>query len=224
MNGGSLPLFTASILLVMVSAASAELPRCQCSYKDWVGDCKAKLEQKGKWIKVISNTQQCSRIEWLIDGEPHLTIVTDGAGMKEWLGKAEKPTLIVESCKICKDSKTQPSGRTPPRPVRGKVGRREVSGTWQFTHGCAGDSETLTLIIAGDTRATFSGGYHKATVTSFSRDDNRVNIVAGYPSWLFFQRYRVEYTGTLSANGDSMSGTYTQTATSDVCPWSARRQ
>ncbi len=53
---------------------------------------------------MISSAQQCSRVDWFLDGEPKVTIVTDGAEMEEWLGQANAPKLTVQSCKVCRDT------------------------------------------------------------------------------------------------------------------------
>jgi len=101
-----------TILFFLFTALTAQSKtRCQCTYKDWVGDCKAKVEFKGNWFKVISDTQQCSRVDWYIGEDPQLTIVVDGAEMEEWLGQAKSPQLVIQSCKICKDSNYPDSAR-----------------------------------------------------------------------------------------------------------------
>lgn len=92
------------VLVLSVPAWADVSTRCRCSAPDWVGDCEARLEQTNKWIKIISNTQQCSRVDWAADSNPLVTIVTDGAETQEWLGQNQAPKLQVMSCKVCKDS------------------------------------------------------------------------------------------------------------------------
>ena len=91
-------------LILSGNAQAQSNTRCQCSYDNWLGDCKARVELEGKWFKVMSDEQQCSRVDWYIDGNPQVTIVTDGAEMEEWLGGSESPELAIQSCKVCKDS------------------------------------------------------------------------------------------------------------------------
>jgi hypothetical protein len=112
--------------------------RCQCSYTDWVGDCAAKLVPNSKWIKVISNTAQCSRVDWYVDGNPQVTIVTDGVEVQEWLGKSATPVLVVQSCKICKDSQLSSTSQAPqagqgPQPDAGQPITSAFVGTWTGT-------------------------------------------------------------------------------------------
>ena len=40
------------------------LSRCQCNYDKWVGTCIATASRKGDWVRLTSNTQQCSRVDW----------------------------------------------------------------------------------------------------------------------------------------------------------------
>jgi len=93
--------------LLGLSASAAEtsaLTRCQCSSPDWIGGCSASVSQEGNWITITSDTTQCSRVDFYLDGEPQTIIVTDGKEAVEWLGQSRSPQLIVQSCKICKDA------------------------------------------------------------------------------------------------------------------------
>lgn len=100
------------ILSLCIPNTSHSNPRCECEYDGWVGDCKARVELKGNWFKVISDTPQCSRVDWYIEGQPQVTIVTDGAEMEEWLGQSSTPKIAIQSCKICRDSALGSSGST----------------------------------------------------------------------------------------------------------------
>lgn len=99
-----IPVIFTLLLALFLSSSVQSQTRCQCSYQDWQGDCRASIEQSGSWFKVISDTQQCSRVDWFINGEPNVTIVTDGADMVEWLGQSQSPSIAVQSCKICRDT------------------------------------------------------------------------------------------------------------------------
>lgn len=82
----------------------APATRCECSYDNWVGTCQANIEQKNKWITILSNTKQCSRVDWYSDSTPQVTIVTDGAEVEPWLGQNVPGKLSIDSCNICKDN------------------------------------------------------------------------------------------------------------------------
>lgn len=98
--------FTAILLLYGFSAVAhaAGLTRCECTYENWEGDCSANIKMKNNWITITSSTSQCSRVDWYSDGDPHVTIVTDGVENEEWLGQTKTPKLSIDSCKICRDN------------------------------------------------------------------------------------------------------------------------
>jgi hypothetical protein len=96
-------IFAAIFFLFFCVTATQAQARCQCSASDWEGDCRASIKLKKKNFIITSNTDQCSRIDWYIDGNPNVTIVTDGVEVEEWLGQSSSPNLAIQSCKICKD-------------------------------------------------------------------------------------------------------------------------
>jgi hypothetical protein len=99
-----------TLVLCINFANGQQLTRCQCSYKDGVGDCTAKVSKADRWITVTSNTAQCSRVDWYADGQPQVTVVTDGKETHEWLGQGQNPQLTLQSCKICKDAEGGSAG------------------------------------------------------------------------------------------------------------------
>jgi hypothetical protein len=125
-------LLTIIFFIMPIVTHSQPLTRCQCTYENWVGDCQAKVELKGNWFKIISNTQQCSRVDWYIDGNPHVTIVTDGAEMEEWLGQSKSPQLSIGSCKVCKDSQYS-SNTTPKNSIE-----NTLIGRWNIDYWVSG--------------------------------------------------------------------------------------
>jgi hypothetical protein len=98
----------ATFFITLTAAAS---PRCECEYDGRVVGCEARVELNGKWFKVFSDTQQCSRVDWYIAGpyrKSRVTLVTDGVVMEEWLGSEDSPEVIIQSCIVCK--KLLPTG------------------------------------------------------------------------------------------------------------------
>jgi hypothetical protein len=75
---------------------------CQCDYKNWVGSCNARIERGAEQVTITSSTQQCSRVDWNLGGQPHTTIVVDGVEQLNISGTAQ---LSVDDCKICKDAR-----------------------------------------------------------------------------------------------------------------------
>lgn len=138
--------------------------RCSCEHTDWVGDCQARLEVKEKWIKVVSNTQQCSRVDWYLDGQPRLTVVTDGAEMVEYLGSNSSPSFAIQSCKVCKDEQRSAQPQTPPAPgveVRSELSPQPAKpaspfgGHWMGTstnpYGITHNGHEIHIEVDGET-------------------------------------------------------------------------
>lgn len=114
-------LLVAMLLPLVVYPALAQESRCQCSYTDWIRDCKATLSKADKWIRITSDTQQCSRVDWVAEGQPQVTIVTGGVETQEWLGQNQSPAMVVQSCKVCKDAFTSAQDGIPPALAEGVV-------------------------------------------------------------------------------------------------------
>ncbi|MCB1870176.1 MAG: hypothetical protein KDI43_17075 [Gammaproteobacteria bacterium] len=225
----SLNILTLLILLLAASAGQGK-ERCQCTHKDWVGDCKATVEFKGNWFKVISDTRQCSRVDWYIGEDPKQTIVIDGAEMEEWPGQAEPPQLIVQSCKICKDANYSDSvsgksesnkqcsyrfadiGQRPDGIYTGQCldGKAHGSGSISYDNGETFQGAFRTGIRHGHGVATFPDG---TTLKGEFRDGY---IHKGIETWANGASYRGEFKnnkphgqGTMTyANGDRHKGEY----------------
>ncbi len=117
--------FALFALALAIMAQTASAARCDCDYRSWQGSCKATVElRQDNWFVIESDTPQCSRVTWYIDGEPQTTIVTDGSDSTEWLGSGSSPSLAVESCKVCKDAKYEDRRNQESDAV-------DFSGTWR---------------------------------------------------------------------------------------------
>lgn len=127
--------------ILFVSGASGD-SRCQCTYKDWVGDCSASVSLENQWFNITSSALQCSRVDWYIDGEPRVSIVLDGSEKEQWLGKSRSPTIAVQSCKICADSNMPSAGSAEARKCHANDGGR-YSG--QCHNGVANGQGTLVF-------------------------------------------------------------------------------
>ena len=78
--------------------------RCQCDHRNWIEQCDASIELGSKLFEMRSNTNQCSRVDWRLDGNPHMTIVTDGVEIGSWFSQSSNPQAVIESCYVCTDS------------------------------------------------------------------------------------------------------------------------
>lgn len=79
--------------------------RCDCTRI--VGSCQAQAAVSGGFIEVTSNTAQCSRVDYVVDGMPFVTLVTDGTAREDRSGAASaQSSIIVQTCQICFDTST----------------------------------------------------------------------------------------------------------------------
>ena len=97
--------FTLAVLFIgaCLSAlnARAEL-RCDCS--QIVATCSAEVGFDDNKIEIGSSADACSRVDYLIDGQPYSALVVDGAANFNWQGQPQsKPQIVVENCRVCAD-------------------------------------------------------------------------------------------------------------------------
>jgi TonB family protein len=84
--------------------ARAEL-RCDCT--QIVETCSAEVSFDGDEIEVASDSDACSRVDYLIDGQPFSALVVDGEAEFDWRGQPQSsPEIVVENCRVCADSST----------------------------------------------------------------------------------------------------------------------
>lgn len=93
----------ATSLLVLPVKLFADGSRCDCAPAKKSGACTASIQNDKKWITIKSDARQCSMVVWYADEQPHITIVTDGQSVEEWLGQKLDPSLSIQSCEVCAD-------------------------------------------------------------------------------------------------------------------------
>jgi len=86
-------------LLLVAAPAMAEGPSCDTSIR--VRGCRAELLTEGNTVTIRTSTDQCSVVDWTLDGAPRSTVVTDGEAKIE-LG-APAGTAVLKQCGIVKD-------------------------------------------------------------------------------------------------------------------------
>jgi len=104
-------------LLAAAPLAAAQL-RCDCG--TIVGTCAAEVELRGGLVEVTTDRRECSRVDYLIDGQPFVSLVVDGAGRQGVTAPTASPVVTVESCRVCADAaaESEPLPRlAPPSPA-----------------------------------------------------------------------------------------------------------
>lgn len=88
----ALPLFG------LAAAAEAQL-RCDC--ERIVGTCAAEVGVQGTLIEVTTDQSGCARVDYLIDGQPFVSLVVDGEARENWTAPTAVPRTSIESCRVC---------------------------------------------------------------------------------------------------------------------------
>jgi TonB family protein len=158
--------------------------RCDCT--TITDSCRADVTIRGSWVEVSSDHEQCSRVDYFIDGLPFVAVVVGGVQRQDWIARTESSQVLVQSCQVCRDNASAEapaaprpqasrtpgadSGLTPlikvvpqyPEAARaqGIAGRVEIS----FTVSSAGAVESPTV-----TASTPPGVFDQAALAAISR-------------------------------------------------------
>ena len=102
-------------LLATLSSLPSALPaqgqwRCDCT--TITDSCRADVAIRGSWVEVSSDHQQCSRVDYFIDGLPFVAVVVGGVQRQDWIARTEGSQVLVQSCQVCRDNA---SGDAPER-------------------------------------------------------------------------------------------------------------
>jgi protein TonB len=104
--------------LSSVSALPARAEwRCDCT--TITDSCRAGVTIQGSWVEVSSDRQECSRVDYFIDGLPFVAVVVGGVQRQDWIARTEGSQVLVQSCQVCRDNAgadTSPAApaRAPP--------------------------------------------------------------------------------------------------------------
>lgn len=171
-------LFAHAFLCAMLSstAQTAPLTRCNCE-KAMQAKCEAGVERVEGWAKLISDTPQCSRVAWMVNGDERNTVVKDGATIEK-LGVQDfdAAQLQVLSCTVCEDAKY--ILRNPSTPQTGTEQGSPFDGRWSgiykglvFTHNVV-----LNIKMNGNTlTGTWESGITSTAITG-TVSGNKVNV------------------------------------------------
>lgn len=90
------------LILLASEAAKAEL-RCDCTQV--VDSCSATVSMNDMQVNIASDSDSCSRVDYLIDGQPFAALVVGGSSTVNWPGQPlRNPGIVVENCRICAEA------------------------------------------------------------------------------------------------------------------------
>jgi TonB family protein len=150
--------------MLLPAGHAAAQARCDCTAI--VDSCRADVSIQGSWVEVSSDHQQCSRVDYFIDGLPFVAVVVDGVQRQDWIARVEAPEILVQSCQVCRDNAqaiapasappTEPADAEfsalievgPQYPAAAQAQSIEGRVDLSFTVNAAGTVETATVTAA----------------------------------------------------------------------------
>ncbi len=126
-----------ALLLLAASPARSEL-LCDCTQV--VDNCDASVNLNGNQVNIKSSNPSCSRVDYLIEGQPYTALVVGGSGQ---LAGPSLPmrnaSVVVENCRVCAETGQEVS-------TSGKIGAME-SGAEEVPEEVDEDAGKLQPII-----------------------------------------------------------------------------
>jgi hypothetical protein len=128
---------TSSVLLISYAQAQQ---RCDCSKK--TATCQAAIGLSEKTFTLTSDTPQCSRLEWVVDGQARATTVMDGKASESRPTQKAHPDFWLKGCYVCADTKFAAGGKTSS--AESTSANATVLGKWCTQAGKEKASYTIT--------------------------------------------------------------------------------
>jgi TonB family protein len=95
-------LWGGSIAILWASQASAGL-RCDCTQV--IDTCSASVSLNDMQVSIESDNKACSRVDYLIEGQPFAALIVGGSSQLEWSGQPMRnPQIVIENCRVCADA------------------------------------------------------------------------------------------------------------------------
>ena len=92
-------MFRLSSLLLAIPLLSASFvfdaqARCDCAVK--VASCQATITFDKQSFTMTSNTSQCSRLDWVLDAKPKISVMTEGKASEPRPNSKSSSRFLVE--------------------------------------------------------------------------------------------------------------------------------
>lgn len=151
----SFVLATATVALAHAPNAAAQY-RCDCTTV--VDTCGAEVVAHGTFLEIKTNAPQCARVDYFVDGQPFVSVVTDSEHRENWLARTTEPRILVQSCQVCATATTNAPAATPANPAapaEGESGLRPLIASVpdypQAAGGVRGYAEVEFTVTAAGT-------------------------------------------------------------------------
>ena len=101
------PLMIASATIIVAPLSASAQWRCDCT--SIVGSCTAEVSAQATWIDITTDSPQCARVDYFVDGLPFVTTVVEGQSRLDWMSPRANPDILIQSCQICADNAARES-------------------------------------------------------------------------------------------------------------------
>lgn len=104
-----------SVLSALVCLTATSLPAsaraellCDCTRV--VDSCSAAVALKGTRVSIESSNESCSRVDYLVEGQPFTALIVGGSDELAWPGQPLRDAaVVVESCRVCAENTGSPA-------------------------------------------------------------------------------------------------------------------
>ena len=105
---------TTRLLLIAITLGASPTSiyaqwRCDCT--TIVDRCTAQVAARQNWIDVTTDSKQCARVDYFVDGLPFVTTVVEGQHRLDWMTPRANPNILIQSCQVCADNAMAATGR-----------------------------------------------------------------------------------------------------------------
>jgi TonB family protein len=113
MNASAFALACISITAALGAGPLAAQQAFRCDCTSVVDTCTASVTPRGSFLDVKTDSQQCSRVDYFVDGQPFVSVVVGGEDRQNWLARTAEPKVLVQSCQVCRDATAAAPQRGP---------------------------------------------------------------------------------------------------------------
>lgn len=106
-----LPILALASLPLFSAPAAADL-LCDCTQV--IDSCSASVSLDGMQVNIESSNDSCSRVDYLIEGQPYTALVVGGEGSLPWTGQPLRNAgVVVENCRVCAENTGEVASAAP---------------------------------------------------------------------------------------------------------------
>jgi len=182
MSTSSLVLCTSAVALSVVGMSAHAEWRCDCS--TILEACNATVTVENDGVSIESDHKQCSRVDYLIDGQPFVSLVVGGREEQSWLTRSDKPRVSMQTCQVCRDNAAAPAPVLTPREPAAAVASARAAEP-------ARETEIVRLLAVNPQYPSSASGVEgfvevSFTVTALGRVENAI-VTSAEPKGVFEQ-------------------------------------